>query len=459
VFFGLFSMRWAEEPVLLFPTLVFGGAALAVLFQRHRRSVFPSIAIECTAEPTAEVPPLPNSSRRTKSEKARVNKLNKLARLDRLMESIFERRDDSAGLPSCLLDMARPLLSTGTPSLGRLDWPKMPDTCDPFRVAVRMAGTPRGLRKRETVEAFAWLLEQILMPEMHCNRASGQSRTPTLPADIPTDARRVGERSLESLATRPTIVDLGCSSGSLILALAFAFPEAHFIGVDLKPSSLALLRARAAKAGLSSSISTWEGRIEEYEGPCDVVLSLHACGGASDAALQLAARRAVRFAVSPCCIGALPVGVAPGGRFGSDARGASSGWLRAHIRRAAAAEAQGRGVDIFKGGKESDMFALLAATADASSHLLQDPDGEGAARQRRAKRLVEIDRLAAMPGEGLGGWLLRIGGKVMSATSAQTDVLVGPPEALWRASASASACTEREAIRNRPEDVPYSVDT
>ena len=61
----------------------------------------------------------------------------------------------------------------------------------------------------------------------------------------------------------------------------------------------------------------------KYDGRCDALVSLHACGGASDAALQLAARRDAPFAVSPCCVGALPVGVAPGGKHGTSARGAS----------------------------------------------------------------------------------------------------------------------------------------
>ena len=52
------------------------------------------------------------------------------------------------------------------------------------------------------------------------------------------------------------------------------------------------------------------------------------------------------------------------------------------------------------------------------------------ARQRRAKRVIEIDRLAAMPGEGLGGVMLRLTGKATAATSSLTDVLVGPPGAL-----------------------------
>ena len=294
--------------------------------------------------------------------------------------------------------MQRPLHPTGDITL---DWANMSSTCDPFRVAPRMADTPRGQRKRETVEAFAWLLEHVMLPR--CD-----------------ESRR-----------RLTIVDAGCSTGSLILPLAFAFPDANFVGVDLKPNSLALLNERAAAAGLSNRVSTWEGRIEDYNGPCDALVSLHACGGASDAALQLAARRApagrraAPFAVSPCCVGALPVGVAPGGRFGSASRGAASAWLSSHLTRAAAAES-GDGC----GGGGTDLFALLTKSADAhwTSEAVGGPGGAAAARQQRAKRVIEIDRLASMPGDGLGGRLMRLSGAAMAATSSLAEVLVGPPE-------------------------------
>ena len=72
------------------------------------------------------------------------------------------------------------------------------------------------------------------------------------------------------------------------------------------------------------------------------------------------------------------------------------------------------------------MFTLLTACADASAAT--GLEGETATRQQRAKRVVEIDRLAAMSGGGLGGRLMKIRGEAMSATSSLTDVLVGPPE-------------------------------
>ena len=365
--------------------------------------------------------PIPKIVNEIRKEKRRKNSGNKSARLDRLLDLALDAS-------SPLVDMDQPLRITGSPSAGRLDWSAMGATCDPTQ---KLGLGVRGRRKRETIEAFAYLLENVLLPRVRANSRGAPDKP----------------------ACKPTIIDAGCSTGSLLLPLAFAFPEAHFVGVDLKQQSLALLRERARAAGLSDArVSTCECRIEDYNGPCDAIVSLHACGGASDATLQLAARRApsgaraVPFAVSPCCVGAVALGnfCLGGGVQGTGARGAASTWLLGLLRRAASPspsdEAGERGSSsscspssLDGAASGADLFALLTASADASASL--GLEGDAATRQRRAKRVVEVDRLAAMPGEGLGGRLMTIRGETMAATSSLTDVLVGPPD-LWPESPS-----------------------
>jgi SAM-dependent methyltransferase len=388
--------------------------ASAILFMRcnryEKKVPTPAIAMPQSAcEPCDADPDEADAlvQRHARSEKRRAKRANKLRRLDCLLDSILlspPSDDFAVAMPSeaALLDIGHPLPPTGTPSRGRVDWSSMGDACDPFRVAPRMANTVCGQRKRETVEAFAWLIESMILPQVAAYRSDAT----------------------------PTIVDAGCSTGSLLLPLACSFPHIRFVGIDLKAKSLALLRKRASSSGLSElQVSTWEGSIEDYAGPCDALISLHACGGASDAALQLAVQRApagiraVPFAVSPCCVGAVAMGPhhLGDGKQGTSARGAASEWLCRHLARASEASesASDRG---------ADMFTQITAAADASA--ANGLEGEAATRQRRAKRVVEIDRLAAMPGEGLGGRMLRISGHAMNATSSLTDVLVGPPEAL-----------------------------
>ena len=142
---------------------------------------------------------------------------------------------------------------------------------------------------------------------------------------------------------------------------------------------------RAAQAGLNSS---WLGRVEEYSGPCDRVLSLHACGGASDAALRLASDRGVPFAISPCCIGKLR-------------RGPASAWLQELLQELCEAEA----ADDPRRPEASTgkLFALLATWAD-SEHVTMTAgsrDGvtaEGNAANRRKRQTACGERSADRKG-------------------------------------------------------------
>ena len=268
----------------IFLSVSYGFAAFVLVAMREVATA-PRVATAPVVAAVALTDDVPTAAN-ARAEKQKRRRARELARLDQLLDAILQpARAPEDPLLACLLDVTRPLRETGRPSGSCLTWDTMAPSCDPCRLechaSSRMAtGQPRGDRKREQVEAFAWLLESLMLP------------------------------SRPSSATAPTIIDAGCSTGSLLLPLAHAFPQATFVAVDLKSGSLARLRERADAAGaeLSRRVVTWEGRIEDYDGPCDCVVSLHACGGASDAALQLAHQHSAPFAVSPCCVGKLSFG-------------------------------------------------------------------------------------------------------------------------------------------------------
>ena len=274
-------------------------------------------------------------------------------------------------------------------------WDAMAAGCDPARSGAKMlAHTARGARKRAQVAEFAAVLPLL--------------------ADL--DGK--------------TVVDCGCSSGNLIRPLAHRFPKTTFVGLDIKPRAVALLLERASAAG-AANVDALACDIDAYDGPCDVVISLHACGGATDAALGLAVRNAAPFAVSPCCIGKIgnagrenPSWAGKLNWFGG-AGGAKSAWLTACLLGAV--------------GGFGD-YASLAAAADqseAAPRLSVGAAGDGDAvranlrRVRRAKTAIEVDRLVAAAdasGEPVGR-LLRMGGASM-ASYMKSDMLVSPTPAL-----------------------------
>ena len=228
----------------------------------------------------------------------RNRKARELERLDRLLDYLEGTIRRAPPYPEAPLAGAEVPRCEPHP----IDWAAMPPSADPCFTSRKMAaGSIRGDRKRETVAAFAWLLASRLLPVLE-GRCS------------------------------PTIVDAGCGTGSLLLPLAHCFPNATFVGIDLKQRSLDRLIERARDGGLTmrrastaaasgadneiavpapheeelgeplanqaglvgaaepgsvadssgivrARVVAWEGDIAAYEGPCDALVSLHACGG------------------------------------------------------------------------------------------------------------------------------------------------------------------------------------
>lgn len=89
------------------------------------------------------------------------------------------------------------------------------------------------------------------------------------------DTERLVERALDRLKGRvaPRVVDVGCGSGAIALALAHERPDAEVIGVDRSPAALAVSRANAAALGLGR-VEWREGDLlAGIDGPFDLVAS------------------------------------------------------------------------------------------------------------------------------------------------------------------------------------------
>lgn len=106
------------------------------------------------------------------------------------------------------------------------------------------------------------------------------------------------------LRRKPTakVVDFGCGGGHQTLPLAYHFPDATFVLVDAKARSLEVAERRAAAAGLRN-VRCVLGFIEDFDEDFDVGVALHACGGASDAAMDKCVEVNAAYVVAPCCVG------------------------------------------------------------------------------------------------------------------------------------------------------------
>lgn len=163
-------------------------------------------------------------------------------------------------------------------------------------VGVSLLSERRGQRKAWQIENFCFLLTRLLKKRPVNNNSNSKTFT---------------------------VVDFGCGSGNLCLALAAYFKDVRFVLVDKKPYPLKLAQRRAEEAGLtnveivqytfspqnlnefcprSSNVSAGSGdELKSF----DVGIGLHCCGSFTDMVMELSLGRGATCIVCPCCNGAM----------------------------------------------------------------------------------------------------------------------------------------------------------
>jgi 2-polyprenyl-3-methyl-5-hydroxy-6-metoxy-1,4-benzoquinol methylase len=180
-------------------------------------------------------------------------------------ESIFVPSQEDDGLDV-------PLLNAPT-----IDWASLDPILDPQQGGKIRAGTARARRKRVQVEAFASVLSQLL------KNSSAHEPTTTM-----------------------TIVDAGSGAGNLCIPLAGLLNGIQICALDVNPIALERLTARLQDIPSVPQITTMctdlaSASLPSNKNSSAVVVSLHACGAATDLAIRLATRHRIPFIVSPCC--------------------------------------------------------------------------------------------------------------------------------------------------------------
>jgi SAM-dependent methyltransferase len=198
-----------------------------------------------------------------------------------------------------------------------IDWSTVPYQIDPMRGGKLRKYSDRGYRKQAQVEAFVYVLQYALIEE-YINASSNQTHNKVI-----------------------KVADLGCGAGNLSIPLAWSLNnlrgnqtenrlinsannDVKVVAVDINKRALDQLDERAKNVGLD--IETVEEDLlnlidvsssslaKSVEGPtnstlssllesCSAVVSLHACGAASDLAIMAAVSHSLPFCISPCCIG------------------------------------------------------------------------------------------------------------------------------------------------------------
>ena len=318
-----------------------------------------------------------------------------------------QRHRQTAAHRASLLSLVDAARLGGSPEIERVAWASVPASVDPARGG-GLDPAARGARKRWQIESLYTLLSSALGA-----------------ADAPLN-----------------IVDFGAGSGNCSLALAALLPRCHFTLVDRNPRAVAIANERARAAGLTN-VDAVAATAEAFDAAAleiDVVLAVHACGAASDDALEQALRLRCSYVLVPCCVGKLRLAAAAPFAADPAPRQARSALLRGLV--------------------DSERYLQLAAFADH--------DGAAAAAEagdelvNRGKRLLERDRNARAEEEG---WRTAIAQLSPAAASTKRDVLVGiarakrfarppPPATGLRAEAPTAAAEAAHARSPRARAQP-----
>eukprot|EP00658_Telonema_sp_P-2_P048547 TRINITY_DN36923_c0_g1_i6.p1 TRINITY_DN36923_c0_g1~~TRINITY_DN36923_c0_g1_i6.p1 ORF type:complete len:268 (-),score=49.04 TRINITY_DN36923_c0_g1_i6:146-949(-) len=179
---------------------------------------------------------------------------------------VYKRQlEHLAALPHLL-----PTYSALPQTSGTIPWHTLPQAVDPVRQDPPMP-PDRAARKRLQIEGM-WSAARLLL-----------------------------DPSLQD----PVIVDFcgGCGNVGLPVASMLG-GRGRVIVADVNPRSLQIAAERAALAKLSN-VELWEGDIREFGEDFDLGLALHACGEATDVAIERCVGSGSMFIMCPCCVGKL----------------------------------------------------------------------------------------------------------------------------------------------------------
>jgi SAM-dependent methyltransferase len=273
------------------------------------------------------------------------------------------------------------LLSLEVPVLDEapeIDWLSYPEY-DPQGISGGRLkpNSKRSLRKRRQIEAFCHVIEGKAMQ---------------------------GEGSEASQSF--TLVDAGCGAGNLAIPLAGLLHSKvnRVVALDVNQMALDRLQKRADDLHLPVETVCTDlavandtilklkknANVENFGGV--IICSLHACGAASDLALRLATHHNLPFVVSPCCTAKAITKRAPTTSIYE--RRAATYDPSASFQRSGAPDdityPRSSWLETYLDPSKNE-YSILAKVADVG--LGPQTPVEQIAHQRRAKCIVELDRL------------------------------------------------------------------
>jgi len=76
---------------------------------------------------------------------------------------------------------------------------------------------------------------------------------------------------VEKLNTGASVLDVGCGHGASLVAMAAAYPNSHFTGVEPHPASVEAAHSRIEAAGVANQCALVEADAQSYDGTYDLI--------------------------------------------------------------------------------------------------------------------------------------------------------------------------------------------
>jgi tRNA1Val (adenine37-N6)-methyltransferase len=200
------------------------------------------------------------------------------------------------------------------------------------------------------------------------------------------------------------LADLGCGIGSVLMLLAWRFPEARGVGVEAQDLSVELARRSLRWNDAAERVEVRRGDLRDPTAldadlPFDLVTGTPpyvplGAGRASDRPQRAPCRLERRGGVEDYCAAAARI-LAPGGVFVTCAGAGQARRVEAGARAAGLAIARRR--DIVPRQGKNPLFAVYAMRGDAGEDVVEPPlvvrDGDG----RRTAQFVALRAAMGMP--------------------------------------------------------------
>jgi SAM-dependent methyltransferase len=292
-----------------------------------------------------------SEQRKHKRRQRKRNQERKQNALNELMERIIslENKEGEPISVASVRDLYSPIPSIGDEN--ELFWQKVPQICNPCTAVLdsTIADNSKLARDKQNQGKYQKKLETKLqlgeiteserkeLWNKHGRYASDSKGVSLLSSDrgqrkawqIENFAFLLKHKLTErSSKEKLTVVDFGCGSGNLCLALAAYFDTVRFVLVDRNPYPLKLAARRAREAGLNNvevmqytfspnnlsdfrpCISTRSSAEPTKEGKktsrsFDIGIGLHSCGSFTDMVMEICFEQGANCIVCPCCNGAM----------------------------------------------------------------------------------------------------------------------------------------------------------